>query len=632
MVKPEENWLEDHGYDSWDHVLTTYSRKNKHDSLINKIRNRVPQLEPVPSMTEIIKHARRWFPAFNWDDALKRRAMLVQNYLQHFNNFVLVEYAYAVGRAFDLKEWRLSLFATLRLHKVWKYTEIDNFRHLCSILESLPELWAADEPENYRFERPHYQLRQLAVIHLCRELEPHQIKRFLGLLVRSKEARCISTDVYLYQNGFQFGAWLESCCAGVRNTHAAYFNTFMRVFKHTHKINTKVCGRFLKHLQHLGDRELKLTVTDSHNWITTERGELKFRLCKIVKTVDNWTPLRWNHRKDQLWITKFGRVPGEKSVWDIPFHIVDSFSKKQFGFFVKEVNRYVPNKDEHTMLALANLIHWFGKDWQSYVDQTSETSIHDNGINLLAPFFEDGKVFLKRYSHRKAEAQLVVNNWELISQNGVNPLAKGGLDAALKMLSTLYYENIEDLEFSIEAGKWGLSQEDFERVQREWISKEQLTFESIPKISISRGDWKFYKLDRDDPRGPFLGHYTGCCQHPTGAGAECARHGVTSPFGGFVVLEYRGTIKFQSWVWRYQDCLVADNIEGGCTATIEEEAKEMYILGLKEFTGKLGIKRIYVGTGGSDINLNKEYAQEQSTFAPDGYRGYLDSAWLWRIK
>lgn len=74
---------------------------------------------------------------------------------------------------------------------------------------------------------------------------------------------------------------------------------------------------------------------------------------------------------------------------------------------------------------------------------------------------------------------------------------------------------------------------------------------------------RFRKLANDDIRSLFLGELTACCQSIGGHGSNCARHGYTSPNGGFYVVETQGgEIIGQTWAWRGQKGeLVFDSLE-----------------------------------------------------------------------
>ena len=342
--------------------------------------------------------------------------------------------------------------------------------------------------------------------------------------------------------------------------------------------------------------------------------------------------MRLSQKRQQTWLSKFGRIPAKKEIYMLPLEVVCRFDKKSFSAFMAGMKETpVHNEGEHGLIALAKLCIWFGKGWEDLFNPAGVSNIHDFGINIpiASDFGRDQQVFVRRYIHRFNDAYKVVGAWAILIAGGINPLAKEGMLTALAYLETLRYDNVMDIDFAIEAAKHGISQNNFEKYQDRWMSRNK-SATWIPKVSVSSGDFKFYRLDRDDARGPFLGHYTGCCQHPDGAGASCAMHGTLDPMGSFVVLEHRGEVKFQSWVWRSGDDLVFDNIEGAIKADLYEEAKQVYLEGINAFKGRLMINRCFVGVNGSDIKLDGRDGLSLPCPRKAPTR-YSDASYVWEV-
>lgn len=537
------------------------------------------------------------------------------------------KYAWAVARSL---EWHgtyeenllyKKVFVSLRMARLWAWTEVKEVEDLTKVILS-----HVDKDYLYLGTYGAWDWQIGSIVNLCRAgLSLQQINRFMGLVGGLRDANiCISTANMQYASGFHFGDWISSATNGVRRNHVNLFNTFMRVYKHTHKISPKLSGRYLKVFETMDDQTLKFTATDSRNWSVNEYGSYYFRMAVVVKNSSDWRPIRKNHLKDQMWLTKFGRIPQDRILWGLPVPVINSFTKRSFGTFIQEYKEH--EWSEHGVLALAKLYIWFGKGYKSL--STDTNCIHDLGIGLPETPFEEGRKFLMRYKHRWDEAVRIVNNWEAIVSQGINPLGKEGLKEALNTLMGMAFENVKDFEFAIECGKFITDQRHFERLQDIWINRD-VKYESIPKVVHSNGDWKFYRLDRGDVRGPWLGEYTGCCQHPGGAGESCALHGTTNPDGAFVVLEHRGEIKFQSWVWRHGDALVFDNVEGSCKRGLSSEAKGLYTKGILAFKGRLGIKRILVGTGLGDMSFD-DIGKFKKCPVPRP-NGYSDANNVWEL-
>lgn len=541
------------------------------------------------------------------------------------------EYAWAVARSL---EWtgtyednylHKKVFVALRMAKLWDWTEVAEVEDLLGVI-----LRHVNNEVLYLGNEGAWDWAIGYIVTLCKVgMSLQQINRFMGLVGGLRETNvCISTATMQYSGGFHFGDWLFNATNGVRRKHVNLFNTFMRVYKHTHKISPKLSGRYLKVFEGMDDKTLRLTSTDSRNWSINNYGNYRFRMNVVVKDVNNWQPLRLNHMRDKMWLEEFGRKPINRNIYMLPKELVMGFTKKSFGFFVKEAKRleFLEDHNNHSLLALARLIVWFGKDYISYIDMC-DTHIHDAGINLPNKPFQDGVKFLRRYVHKMHEAQRVLPNWQYCMDNGVNPIGKDGLSKANALCKSLIYEGIEDIDFAKECAKWSVSQYNFGIWQGIWKNRN-IKYESIPKIIVTNCDWKFYRLGRDDPRGLFLGEYTGCCQHPNGQGSSCAWDGAMNSNSAFVVLEYRGEVKFQSWVWRSKDTLVFDNIEGGCKADLLEDAKKTYLKGINAFSGIFGVKNLLVGTGNSDIKL--DFQKKQNPLG-DSPASYSDAKYVWEV-
>lgn len=550
-------------------------------------------------------------------------------YDESFDEYFRRRYAFVVGsKTLHLKGYALRAFIHLRTQKVWGWTTTDaaeSLKDLSSVL-TLGPCWGLSTQSLVDLGKAGFQ--------------PEMGVRLLQILINSysrlNKATC---QRHNYLNGIHTGEAVESFTSRVRRGHVKMARIFLRVSAITAPISTSpVPSRYLGILERLGHEELNMTLTDSRNWSPSHWGDLKFRLIVIPKESSEWQPVRNNLRKVREWKISLGRVPKREDVRYLPEELIYSFTKKTFTEFMNTVRDF--ELQDHQVLAAARLIAAFGKGtWRKYVETVystvSASSIHDSGINLPNTLTSEQVKFLLRYTHKQVESQRVVKNWDYVLSVGINPLGKEGLSTALKAMAVLTFDNVKHPGFAIEAAKWTTDQDTFERYQDQWLKGlNGVAYESIPKVTLSDGDYKFYRLDRDDPRGVFLGEYTGCCQHPAGAGHECAWHGVSDPNGAFVILEYRGEIKYQSWVWRTGDSLVFDNVEGHGRADTEDLVSEIYITGIRSFLGKLGIQKVYVGAGNSDMNLSNRVIP--NPVAPKGYGGYRDSLQVfdlsdWRI-
>lgn len=180
----------------------------------------------------------------------------------------------------------------------------------------------------------------------------------------------------------------------------------------------------------------------------------------------------------------------------------------------------------------------------------------------------------------------------------------------------------------------GLSNEEFEDYL-EFLVANSKPAESCPHVRLNGADLGdpmlvFEKLNCDDPLGPMLGLFTGCCQHLHGAANTCAKHGATKPEGAFYVLRRGSRILGQSWAWRKNNTLVFDSWESPnqelgkkyCVPTLAKAARAM--------AGRLGISKIRLGTGGNTPELNLPKASKPAT-PPRGYSDAAEQYVLQRI-
>lgn len=518
------------------------------------------------------------------------------------------------------------LFVALRMAKCWDYVaQPETVENIISMV--------SDFGLNLAIGKTVWQLSTCHLVDMAvKGLSLSQMRDVLVLFrdICSRGDNVVMSNFHMkYSQGIHHGDWLDSVIGGIRNWHIRHWNRFMYVFRHTYMIHTRLTHRFIRVLSGLDIKTLEMTVSDIRNWKGASTHSRAFRLAVVVREVADWQPMRLSQKRQQTWLSKFGRIPAKKEIYMLPLEVVCRFDKKSFSAFMAGMKETpIHNEGEHGLIALAKLCIWFGKGWEDLFNSTGVSNIHDFGINIpiAADFDRDQQIFVRRYIHRFNDAYKVVGAWTVLIAGGINPLAKEGMLAALVYLETLRYDNVMDMDFAIEAAKHGVSQENFEKYQDRWMSRDK-SVTWLPKVSMSSGDFKFYRLDRDDVRGPFLGHYTGCCQHPDGAGASCAMHGALDPMGSFVVLEYRGDIKFQSWVWRSGDDIVFDNIEGAIKDDLYEEARQIYLEGINAFKGRLMIGKCYVGVNNSDIRLDGKTI-ECPCRAPGRY---TDASYVWEV-
>ncbi len=466
---------------------------------------------------------------------------------------------------------------------------------------------------------------------------------------------------YLWSNGMDVEGLPENLCRWAwtfwkslskANFKAGRFETFVKVLANSLTISPIITGRYLRALGQLDDETLKRTLTDQRNWSECNQNNnwqnehssaLKFRLNTIVKNVVDWQPISNFGKKEKEWHRLIGRMPWYEAFMDIGHEYLQGYGKKAFkkalGFLgqifnLEKINDSLGSvEQQHYLENALKTYAWFGENSQELIGLPSRPDVPWLGwaCNIvteeylqilgdlpMTPFKEGVKFFTKNYTKisRTAPNNLrdmadclnnlrdvmdCLKNWDQLVNSGINLKAKNALDLAKAEMSSWMFPNTVCPELAKESIKWNCPDYIFTPLQEAWLKRTDITYESIPMVSISDGDWKFYRLNRDDVRGPWLGKHTHCCQYPGGQAETSAFQGITNPDCAFVVLEHRGEVKYQSWLWRNGHVLVADNVEGRIKAGYEEEAKEKYIEGLQAFIGKFGITNILLGKGNSKM-------------------------------
>jgi hypothetical protein len=145
-----------------------------------------------------------------------------------------------------------------------------------------------------------------------------------------------------------------------------------------------------------------------------------------------------------------------------------------------------------------------------------------------------------------------------------------------------------------------------------------------PRVLAKEGRYTLRVLEHTDLLGPALGLVTDCCQHLHGVGRDCAVHGVTSPNGGFVVVEDEGAIIAQSWYWvDGRGGLCFDNVE--CKGGFVSRQETLVALYSQATAWLLenGYHKVTMGTG--YLEIETPWKKANRPLVPCDYDGYRDS-------
>lgn len=321
-------------------------------------------------------------------------------------------------------------------------------------------------------------------------------------------------------------------------------------------------------------------------------------------------------------------------------------SGKFFNELLKQAKKEGAAKDA-AVIPCYNLAVLFGNktalnQYRKKVDPDNKKNIHDLGQFVLPKSgywsIEKWRGFVMCFPEALEQA----GTFSRIEQSlqRIPKSLKEFREAAAKFV----YENIgEHATLALLCHQKGVDQKTFEQYKA--LMEQGKNAESIPhirltgeEIGLAGGkDWAFRKLPCNDPQGPLLGLYTGCCQHLEGAAASCARHGVTSPYSGFYVVEYKGEVVAQSWAWRgTKGELVFDSIEMrggdyqyGSSQELYNACAKLYSEAAKRLKGRLCVTRVLVGAYGG---INPEIPLSRTNTPAEmkaGGRLYSDAGSQW---
>ena len=297
------------------------------------------------------------------------------------------------------------------------------------------------------------------------------------------------------------------------------------------------------------------------------------------------------------------------------FELSNGFNEEYAEFFIKYYN------DEDFMK-----------------DTDRDVRGEEEDVDLIAASYNNfkqvKKVYPNRTIHTNRRADL------LLPEHVIN---------AIKLVQ---YHNVDDgnEEFAKVIGRYGYSQEQFEKLQN-WYNIGK----SLTKINLFLSDDKETKgiryelLSKHDPLNAVLGNITNCCQVVDGQGETCLKYGMTMPNSGFITFNYKEKIIGQGWVWydEINKTVCLDNVEVPhryiekinenkqiqdsfirCLLRIEENIK-------KEMTNKgLEVTKVTIGKGYNDIGsiLDKKFETDNDANRLCNYNGYSDATKQYQIK
>jgi hypothetical protein len=270
-----------------------------------------------------------------------------------------------------------------------------------------------------------------------------------------------------------------------------------------------------------------------------------------------------------LWEEVHEFEPKKSELQNLSTRAIVNFPKKDYlraYQFLKKDKKFIQEADR--IRGATGLAFTFGADWKKWLEGMAKKGIdaHDATFWLpQQPSAGFGQFLRRRFLPMDNVGASVINQMNLIASawNDLpRTVRRDSTKNIVRYITSTTYENVKDEKFAEEAARWGVDEDDYKVLESRYRAG-LASGSTIPSIVVEDFGLRLSKLDRDDPRGLFLGHHTACCQAPGMAGEACAWHGVESPNGGFYVVEdNQGQIVAQAWTWRNHDVVVFDNIEG----------------------------------------------------------------------
>ncbi len=309
--------------------------------------------------------------------------------------------------------------------------------------------------------------------------------------------------------------------------------------------------------------------------------------------------------------------------------------KGQGGWVRKAAWKHAPDGG-HGQVAVIQLAALIGcpKELNGFISKGTSAgiSVHDLGINLNKEYPSGVKEWFLRVTGGSlntatlSDATKVANNWGWLVAEGWKPDEKGSVKKGVELAATVLYSDVRSKAFALECGKNGVSADEYTGYENRWVAAQlahrELTIPAPGGVQgITVGDLTLRMIDKSDPTALFIGEYTGCCQHPGGAGDSAAWHSVESDGAGVWAVSYKGTIVAQSLVWTAGDRLIIDNIEAMGHETVREQIASIYVAACRAVIGVLGVGSVWLGSH-NDVKLptvkgSKQPNSQRVTFYTD---------------
>jgi len=331
--------------------------------------------------------------------------------------------------------------------------------------------------------------------------------------------------------------------------------------------------------------------------IQKSRDDFWIELARLLGGDDFWEVVAPGKA---TWIHYHRRIPGGDLgnflVREIPKSEIKNFAWKKFRAVFGHLQDLGLHLEDAAKGAIA-LLGVFGPRWKTWLQRMEARHVgaHDATYWLPAATQPDLGAWLLRHLETPQETlRLVVSRWEDLSDED-RRLPTAEIVAVIRA-SAYGSEASLNRALAEECGRWGVSKERFSKYVRRYSEGlAAIKEETVPGFPTVRdGELTAYRLARGDVRGLFLGEHTDCCQSVGNIASSCAWHGATGRDGGFVVVERRGQIVAQSYIWRDGGFVVFDSLE--CLGE-RKRFRPIMLAAAREMIGRLGVVGVYAGAG-----------------------------------
>ncbi|MBX9950787.1 MAG: hypothetical protein K2Y39_16575 [Candidatus Obscuribacterales bacterium] len=265
----------------------------------------------------------------------------------------------------------------------------------------------------------------------------------------------------------------------------------------------------------------------------------------------------------------------------------------------------------------------FGNEWRRWLDAGARLNpprSFQDSTNLLSLASSEelrglSPLLLRFADEDVSDLLRLTLKWSTLSPEDRAAISEmRSFRSVMNALATSTYPDALDPTFAVEANRWSIPESIYRETEQRFVASRDLP-SPFPDTRWTSPDGSLtgYFLDRNDPRGLYLGHYTNCCQHPEGAGRSSAWYGQESPYSGFFVITDRnGNIIAESWAWVSDDgSLVFDNVEAKGLGSRDSSVAAIYQQAANDLSSQY--HSITIGTGNSDLDLSTFNAAGQDT-------------------